>query len=294
MDYLAYLKKDKIKILFLAADPSDYIRLRLGQELRDIREKLQLSKQRDNFSLESRESLRAGDITQAIFDVEPEIVHFSGHGRNTGELCFEDVFGKAQPVTPDALANLFELVAEQISCVVLNACYSKSQAEAISKHIPCVIGMNQAIGDNAAIAFAVGFYRALGTGKSFKDAYKFACVEIQLHGISGHLIPILFHRDQSIIPNSGSNESDSGLKFPVDQKFQLQAELEILNEIEENLVNDKDIKTADESLSQWKKRVMNIINRPDLYNIQPDRNQKTYYNQIRNLIKKCRRFVNDL
>lgn len=65
---------DKIKILLLAADPSDSVRLRLGQELRDIREKLQLSKQRDTFSLESRESVRTGDITQAIFDVEPQIV----------------------------------------------------------------------------------------------------------------------------------------------------------------------------------------------------------------------------
>ena len=33
----------KVKILFLASDPSDATRLRLGQELRDIREKLQLS-----------------------------------------------------------------------------------------------------------------------------------------------------------------------------------------------------------------------------------------------------------
>lgn len=67
---------NKVKILFLAADPSDATRLRLGQELRDIREKLQLSKQRDSFALDSRESVRPGDITQAIHDVAPQIVHF--------------------------------------------------------------------------------------------------------------------------------------------------------------------------------------------------------------------------
>jgi hypothetical protein len=33
------------------------------------------------------------------------------------------------------------------------------QAEAIVKHIPYVIGMSKAIGDKAAIEFAVGFYR---------------------------------------------------------------------------------------------------------------------------------------
>ena len=184
-----------IKILFLAADPTDAVRLRLGQELRDIREKLQLSRHRDIFSIESRESVRAGDISQAIFDVEPQIVHFSGHGTSAGELCFEDSQGKTKPVKPDALANLFKLVASQVSCVVLNACYSETQAKSIAKHIPFVIGMNQAIGDNAAIAFSVGFYRALGAGRSVKDAYEFACVEIQLEGIPEYLNPILLEKE---------------------------------------------------------------------------------------------------
>jgi hypothetical protein len=182
---------NKVKILFLAADPSDSARLRLGQELRDIRERLQLSKLRDKFLLESRESVRPRDITQAIFDVEPQIVHFSGHGLSTGEICFEDILGKTQSVQPEALTNLFELVAGQVSCVILNACYSESQAKAISEHIPFVVGMDKAIGDRAAIAFATGFYKALGAGRSFQESYKFARVEIQLEGIPEDLIPVL-------------------------------------------------------------------------------------------------------
>ncbi|NJN58382.1 MAG: CHAT domain-containing protein [Leptolyngbyaceae cyanobacterium SL_5_9] len=182
---------DRIKVLFLAADPSDRARLRLGQELRDIREKLQLARRREKFFLESRGSVRSEDITQAIFDVEPQIVHFSGHGENTGELCFEDVLGSTQSVRPNALASLFELVPE-VNCVILNTCYSEAQAKAIAKHIPCVIGMSRDIGDKAAIAFAVGFYKALGAGQSFENAYKFACVEIQLKGLlEEHLTPVL-------------------------------------------------------------------------------------------------------
>jgi hypothetical protein len=181
-----------IKILFLAADPSDAARLRLGQELRDIRERLQLARQRDRFILESRESVRPGDISQAIFDVEPQIIHFSGHGTSTGELCFEDALGKVQPVQPVALAALFELVADQINCVVLNACYSEAQAKAIAEHIPFVIGMNQAVGDRAAIAFATGFYKALGADRSIEEAYKFGCVEIRLQDIPEYLTPVLY------------------------------------------------------------------------------------------------------
>jgi CHAT domain len=187
-----------IKVLFLASDPTDTNRLRLGQELRDIRERLQLAKLRDSFVLESRESVRPRDISQAIFDVNPRIVHFSGHGTSLGELCFEDFSGKAQTIAPEALASLFELVAEQIRCVVLNACYSEPQAKAITEHIPFVVGMNKAIGDTAAIAFAVGFYKALGAGRSYEDAYKFGCVELNLEGIPEHLTPVLHKKKASL------------------------------------------------------------------------------------------------
>lgn len=185
---------NSITILFLASDPSDASRLRLGQELRDIQQRLQLGKQREKFVLEQRMSVRPADISQAILDVEPHIVHFSGHGTNTGELCFEDELGKIQPVTPDALAALFALVNEQVNCVVLNACYSETQAKAIAEHIGFVIGMNQAIGDKAAIAFAVGFYTALGANRSIEKAYKFGCVQIQLEGIPEHLTPVLYEK----------------------------------------------------------------------------------------------------
>jgi hypothetical protein len=179
-----------IKILFLTADPSDASRLRLQQEYRDIEERLQLARQRDRFELKPRLSARVGDITQAIFDIEPQIVHFSGHGTSTGALCFENVLGKTQPVEPSALAATFKLFADQVNCVLLNACYSEEQAKAIAEHIPFVIGMKQAIGDQAAIAFAVGFYKALGAGRSIEQAYEFGCAEIQLQGIPEHLTPV--------------------------------------------------------------------------------------------------------
>jgi CheY-like chemotaxis protein len=188
------IKNNLIKILFLTSDPSNESRLRLLQELHDIKEKLRLANERDRFVLESRESVRVGDITQALFDFDPQIVHFSGHGTSAGELYFEDLLGKAQPVQADALANLFELVADKINCVVLNACYSETQAKVIAEHIPFVIGMNQAIGDKAAIAFAVGFYKALGANRSIEEAYKFGCTEIQLQSISEHLTPILYKK----------------------------------------------------------------------------------------------------
>ena len=184
-------------ILFLAADPNDASRLRLGEELREIQEKLKLSKLRNHFKLELPQlSVRPVDISQALLDIQPQIVHFSGHGSSTGALCFENQSGKIHFVQPDALASLFEQFANQVNCVILNACYSETQAIAIAEHIEYVIGMNQAIGDKAAIAFAIGFYQALGAGKSIEDAYKLGCVQIRLQNIPEHLTPVLIKKGQ--------------------------------------------------------------------------------------------------
>lgn len=195
-----------ISILCLAADPTDASRLRIGEEIREIQEKLQLSKSRDQFALHQRMSVRPSDISQALLDVDPHIVHFSGHGTGSGALCIENRVGEVHPIRPEALAALFEQFAHRVGCVVLNACYSAAQAEAIAKHIPYVIGMNQAIADKAAIAFSVGFYQALGAGRSIEDAYKLGCVQIMLENIPEHLTPELVKgdlasvSDQPLIP----------------------------------------------------------------------------------------------
>jgi hypothetical protein len=186
-----------ISIVFLAAEPTNTSRLRVGEELREIQEKLQLAKLRDEFRLEQRMSVRPVDLTQTLLDLAPKIVHFSGHGTITGALCFEDSRGEAHPISPDTLAALFKEFSSQVECVLLNACYSENQAIAISEYIDYVIGMNQAIGDNAAIAFSVGFYQALGAGRTVEEAYKFGCIQIRLQGIPEHLTPIIISRLKS-------------------------------------------------------------------------------------------------
>ena len=185
----------QVSILFLTADPTDASQLRLGEEWREIQEKLQLAKQRESFELHQRMSVRPLDISQALLDTKPRIVHFSGHGMSSGELCFENSIGEAHPISAEALAALFEQFTNQIHCVVLNACYSEIQANAIAKHIPYVIGMKEAIGDKAAIAFSVGFYQALGAGCTIEEAYRMGCVQIRLQNIPEYLTPVLLARN---------------------------------------------------------------------------------------------------
>ena len=109
----------------------------------------------------------------------------------------EDDNGCATLVSPEALTGLFELVADHIECVLLNACYSQPQADAIIKHIAYVIGMNTAIEDSTAIEFAVGFYDALGGGKSVKEAFKFGNNALQFYRIPEHLKPVLKEKSKN-------------------------------------------------------------------------------------------------
>jgi len=188
------LKTDMVEILsilLLAADPTNASRLRIGEEFREIQEKLQLAKLREKFRIEQRTSIRPTDLSQVLLDLEPQILHFSGHGMESGALCFENQIGQIHPISPDALAALFEQFKDQVKCVLLNACYSEIQAIAISEHIDYVIGMNKAIGDKAAIAFAIGFYQGLGAGRTIEGAYKLGCVQVRLQGIPEHLTPVL-------------------------------------------------------------------------------------------------------
>ncbi|MBD2512114.1 CHAT domain-containing protein [Nostoc muscorum FACHB-395] len=182
----------KRTILILASSPTNAARLRLDKEIREIDAGLQRAKQREQFTLRQKWAVRPEDLRRALLDFIPQIVHFCGHGSGDRGLVLENDSGNAQLVPTNALASLFKLFANQgVECVVLNACYAEVQAEAISQHINYVVGMSDEISDDAAVKFAVGFYDALGAGRSYEDAYEFGCNAIALEGIPEELTPVL-------------------------------------------------------------------------------------------------------
>jgi uncharacterized protein YjbI with pentapeptide repeats len=179
------------KILILTANPQNIDKRRLDAEVREIQTGLERAKKRDQFEIISKWAVRPDDLRRALLDYEPQIVHFSGYGAATEGLALENELGQMQIVSTVALAKLFEVFKDKVECVLLNACYSETQAEAIRQHIDYVIGMHQAIGNRAAIEFAVGFYDALGAGRSIEDAFKLGCIAIDLEGIPESLTPVL-------------------------------------------------------------------------------------------------------
>ncbi|WP_019487162.1 CHAT domain-containing protein [Kamptonema formosum] len=183
------------KILILSANPIGTDRLRLDQEVREIREALQKARNRDNFELLIETAVRTKDIQQIMLYNRPQIVHFSGHGAGNQGLIFEDIAGRAKPITTEALATLFGLCANYVECVVLNACYSVVQAKGIANHIGYVVAMRQEVGDEAAIEYSRGFYSAIASGEPYDMAHEYGRSAIQIEDLGEEMTPIIKKKD---------------------------------------------------------------------------------------------------
>ncbi|GAB1538057.1 hypothetical protein NUACC21_07140 [Scytonema sp. NUACC21] len=193
-------------VLVLAANPKDTSRLRLDKEIREIENGLQRAQKRDEFILRQVLAARPVDVRRAVLDFKPNIIHFCGHGEGEQGIAFENETGETKLVSTEALVGFFNLFSDTVECVVLNACYSEFQAEAIAQHINYVVGMKQGIGDTAAIEFAVSFYDALGVGGSIEFAYKFGCNAIQWASLPEYITPVLKRRASSTQKSESSKE----------------------------------------------------------------------------------------
>jgi len=181
---------DRVRVLFLSADPESGNPLRLDKEIRAITEALRAVQYRDAIELTSRWAVRPSDLMESLLEFQPHVVHFSGHG-NCREIMLVDEELNAKPVSRDALVSLFRDLRDNIRLVLLNACYSTEQGEAIAEVVDCVIGMKSGIADEAAIVFSASFYRALGFGRSVQLAFNLGRTAMQLEGISGFDTPVL-------------------------------------------------------------------------------------------------------
>ena len=183
-------------ILYLVAQPRNTDPLGSYQEMREVERLLQLGRDREHYRLEHCVAARLTDISQALGDHWPQIVHFAGHGRNDGSLVVENNAGRASLVDPAGLASLLGGFATSVRCVIVNACHSLALAEAMSEQIDYAVGMRSEILDSASIQFSVGFYQGLFAGKTVPDAFRQGRALVQADPMtnSEYKLPILLVR----------------------------------------------------------------------------------------------------
>lgn len=192
-----------MKILFLGANPPDLPRLRIDEEIREIEREIRLGRERNRIRVETRWAVRGPDISRALLEVEPEFVHFAGHGGG-GEESFaaEDEAGEATVVPVAGLVELFETIGEDVRCVLVNACSTERLARSLSVALPraYVIGMRQPVGDRSAIRFSVGFYQALAAGRHVEQAFRLGRAQMKMAPDSHEdlLAPLLLRNNVTI------------------------------------------------------------------------------------------------
>jgi hypothetical protein len=182
-------------ISLMSANSSDRP-LRVDIERREIAEAVTSAGAQQLLELRVADAVRLSDLQETLLAQRPAVAHFSGHGDPTSGIMMVDGsirrdLGERRPddrprarhVPPAALTELFGILGRRLRCVVLNACYTEDQAEAIAVHVPCVIGIRGSIQDDAAIDFSAAFYRAIAHGETITTAFRLGRNRL---GLSGH------------------------------------------------------------------------------------------------------------
>jgi len=188
-------KNMKLKILLISSNP--HRNLSLNEECRTIEQAIQIATHRNSIEVIPKLATRIEDFFQALNEIKPHIVHFTGHGNENGELLFTNEKGMDyEPISINALKNLFKTTKkDNIKLVFLDACYSKIQGETIVSEIDYVIGMNSSILETTATTFARAFYNSLSTGRTIKEAFAQAKVMLEIKHPKELNIPELLIKD---------------------------------------------------------------------------------------------------
>lgn len=192
---------EKIKVLFMASNPVGTGQLRLDEEARAIHETITKSKHRDSVEFVTRWAVRSFDILQAINEINPDVIHFSGHGTDTDELVLQNTDGSHKLITKEAIVGTIATVSDKVKLVFFNTCFSFGQAEAIVEQIDASIGMTTSIGDEAARVFAAQFYSSIGFGLNLDAAFRQAKAALLLEGIPEENTPELYVKEGLMAEN---------------------------------------------------------------------------------------------
>lgn len=169
-----------MRILFMAANPVTTSPLDLEEELRSVEMELRGVKYRDQITFSARHAVRPDDLLRYVRSEQPTVIHFSGHGSSKGIVLRSDDGGYTE-VSGQSLRRFLD--GRGVGLLVLNACYTKVQADHVAGVVEAVVGTTDAVGDEAARRFTVAFYRGLGDGLSIKEAFRDGGDAVALHGL---------------------------------------------------------------------------------------------------------------
>jgi len=179
---LPALVAEPLKVLLFTSlldDLDEMERLDVEAEQVAIQQALMDYERSGEVILEMPENGQLAALQHALQTFQPQVVYLSGHGNFTpalanqqayGSFLFEDDYGKGVAHSEETIAACFQNT--QVQLLILSACNSAKQhpqypdkglSNALSHTgIPHVIGMREAVIDEAATQFATHLLHALG------------------------------------------------------------------------------------------------------------------------------------
>ena len=142
---------EKIRILFLSANPWDTSRILVDEEAREVSERLHEGPYRKRFELLHFPAARPGDLQRLLLGFRPHIVHFCGHGSKQHRIILGGPHSGGKMVDQQGLTNVFALYNSHVRLVLLNACFTETHAKSIAKVVNYSIGTSRAIGRPCAV-----------------------------------------------------------------------------------------------------------------------------------------------
>lgn len=202
---------DILKILMLTSNPTETAQLKLNDEYALISRNRDAASNPGRFPIVSHQAVTLPEFTKYLYAEKPVIVHFSGHGEqnnanvretirrgqglddeqsleqdNTGILLTSpnkrDPFFVGTSVIRQIFSTMIQKRNIPIQAVIFNSCYSEAQAEAIADLVPHVIGTSWSVSDEAAIAFANGFYSFFIQTEDYEAAWDDGVIQALAYG----------------------------------------------------------------------------------------------------------------
>lgn len=167
-----------LRVLVMAASPTDFERLDAPTELDKIHQALDGLQQEGRVQLDRTSVGTLSELRRKLRTSQYHVFHFIGHGRYDSEaqdglLALEGVNGRAHLVSGADLGAMLH-DHKSLRLAVLNSCegargglrdpYSGTAQSLIYQGIPAVVAMQFEITDNAAITFAHSLYETVAHG----------------------------------------------------------------------------------------------------------------------------------
>jgi hypothetical protein len=168
-------QKKRIIVLFVTADPVDVIRLRIGNEIRQIKKALRNSQFGASFELIVEVGVTRRDLQALLIEYQPSIFHFAGVSVPEG-IVLENEIGKSDIVSEDEICNLMSNYSNRTQLVFLNG--NALIGEKISEKFDFVISPNDAVGDFHASQFSAAFYQSIFNNNDIETAYELGCASL--------------------------------------------------------------------------------------------------------------------